>query len=402
MERIKESFFSEKSAMILSIACGVIFLLTIGGFMFFGNWKFSWLLDESKIGQFGDFVGGVAGSLIAFVAVILYYVALREQQKDTQLNQAAFHLQIKALNQQIKEFEAQRVELEATRKIYEQQTKTMRNQQFDSNFYSLLNVFLATKNTLNSEGKDYFQTLTNEISDITEYNKDDAITITLIKTINSYVDIYLNNRGSLSLFFITIYRLLKMIDDCDHFTFEQKIFYSKVLRSQITKDELLILYYNYHSQFGKKVQSLILKYNFLKNLETTSKLEFRRIFKFKKESQFKIITFLDSIGNLLRKNIKIATNIENTEAIKVEEEEKNSGIIVGIYIDEIVEVKVFLDNSNEDVLELERDEFCRLIEYYLYDELFLNKFSFPEVTNIELSTTTKHDQLIYNYNIQFK
>ena len=222
------------------------------------------------------------------------------------------------------------------------------------------------------------------------------------KTVKSYVDVYISNRPSLSLFFITIYRLLKMIDDCDHFTDDQKLFYAKVLRSQITKDELIILYYNYHSQFGKKAQSLILKYDFLKNLETTSKLEFVKRFAIKKENQFKIITFIDSLGNLLRKNVKLAQNIENVDAIKLEEEDKNSGIIIGLYIDEIVEVKIFLESTTTDVFEMPREKFNHFIEFYLYDEIFLNKFSSPGHVPIELSTTTKQDQLIYNYNIQFQ
>ena len=40
------------------------------------------ILDEAKVAQFGDFVGGVVGTLLAFVAAILYYVALKEQRKD--------------------------------------------------------------------------------------------------------------------------------------------------------------------------------------------------------------------------------------------------------------------------------------------------------------------------------
>ena len=120
--------FSEKTAKILSII-GVVFLIVSAIiFVLFGNWEFSAILDEAKIGQFGDFVGGVIGSLFAFVGVILYYVALKAQHEDVRTNKNALELQMKALNQQIEEFKAQTEELQETRKVYEEQTKLYREQ----------------------------------------------------------------------------------------------------------------------------------------------------------------------------------------------------------------------------------------------------------------------------------
>jgi hypothetical protein len=84
----------------------------------FGSWNFSQTLDESKIGQFGDFIGGVIGTILAFVAAVLYYVALKEQRKDIAINQEAAKLQNEALKKQIEEFEKQKEELELTRKVY--------------------------------------------------------------------------------------------------------------------------------------------------------------------------------------------------------------------------------------------------------------------------------------------
>jgi uncharacterized protein YoxC len=146
---INEILLTERTGVILSFISLLVIAIGIFVFIFYGSWQKTNTLDESKMGQLGDFIGGISGTLVALVGVVLYYVALREQRKEIKINQEALNLQITALNHQVDEFKAQKEELISTRKIYEQQTKTMRNQQFDSNFYSLLNVYLSIKNNLN-------------------------------------------------------------------------------------------------------------------------------------------------------------------------------------------------------------------------------------------------------------
>jgi uncharacterized membrane protein len=123
-----ENFFSEASGKLLSIL-GIIFIvLSFVTFLIFGNWEFSNSLNEEKVGQFGDFIGGVVGSLFSLAGVILFYVALKEQRRDININQENLRLQTEALNQQVDEFKEQKIELEETRKIYEEQTGLIREQ----------------------------------------------------------------------------------------------------------------------------------------------------------------------------------------------------------------------------------------------------------------------------------
>ena len=157
---IYESIFTEKTGILLSFVALAILIIGTFIFLYYGSWQKSSIIDEPIIAQFGDFVGGVIGTIVAFIGIILYYVALTEQRNDIKINQRALNLQITALNHQTTEFQAQKEELISTRKIYEQQTKTMKNQQFDSNFYSLLNVYVSLKNNLNEseENHDFFNT----------------------------------------------------------------------------------------------------------------------------------------------------------------------------------------------------------------------------------------------------
>lgn len=98
-------------------------------------------LDEEKIAQFGDFIGGVVGTLLAFSASLLYYVALKEQQKDIKINQ-------NSLDKQIEEFGRQVEELELSRKVYTDQHKTMLLQQFENNFFAYFDIYIKVKDKL--------------------------------------------------------------------------------------------------------------------------------------------------------------------------------------------------------------------------------------------------------------
>lgn len=396
--KFRENILSEKSAVSVLVFGTIMIIISVVFFLWLGSWTFNSKLDESKIAQFGDFIGGVVGSLFALVGVILFYVALKEQRRDFKTNQDAVNLQLKAFDQQIDEFKAQREELETTRKIYEQQTKTMKNQQFDSNFYSLLNVYITIKKNLESNS-DYFDEMFNQIIKDIDFEEGELLSDFHTKIINKYENIFLNNRNHLSQYFKTIYRLLKMIDDCEHLNDEEKNFYAKILRSQITNSELLVLYYNYHSSFGKKVQSLILKYDFLKHLETLSKVEFLKKFELKIEDKIQLILFTEKLKNLLSINIVAAKDFENTEPVKVEEKYERFDCIIGLFIDENIDLKIYFTRDLTEIFSLPLEKFKEFIYLFLSDELYYNKFIRSNNTEIQKSMTTDDDNLIFNFAI---
>lgn len=140
----KHSFmklFNETTSKIL-LWTG-IGLLVIGIVFFIFNdtiYDSNMKIDSSKFGQFGDYIGGLIGSLWALAGVILFYVALTEQRDDIKTNRSVFITQVNALEQQIKEFELQREELELTREVFIDQSKTLKLQQFESTFFNSLNL----------------------------------------------------------------------------------------------------------------------------------------------------------------------------------------------------------------------------------------------------------------------
>lgn len=383
--------FSEKTAKILSIIGLALFFISAFIFINFGSWKFSLILDETIMGQFGDFVGGVIGSLFAFIGVILYYIALKAQREDVQTNKNALNLQMQALNQQIEEFKAQTEELQETRKVYEEQTnlyreqtnyyqqqvkelkiqtKTSALQHFNSEFYSLLNVFIDIKNNCESLIDNILKTLHKSI----QHNKDE-ICNNLSWIIKEYTNLYYDNSKSLSIYFKTLYRLLKMIDD-SIIELDHKQRYAKTLRSQLSDNELLIIYYDYYSVLGEKVKILANKYKLLKHLNITDKLEIDiNVFK---ENKVHVLAYLNKLSLLLDSKIKQLQDLETDSKIIINENFNFIDISSNYSIEINDDDFIFGFEFSKEQKTYKKEDLNNLFLMFLYDYFYLSKLRIPQ------------------------
>lgn len=392
MEKLYKSIFNEKTASNSIIIGFIISLIMLLFFIFKGSYEFTFKdnISEEKIGQFGDFIGGVIGTLFSLVGVILFYIALKEQREDFKTNQEALKMQLDAFEQQIKEFELQREELTETRKIFEQQTKTMKSQQFESNFYSLLNVFISIQENFINKG--LFTQIIEEIKSkipITDYTS-------CYKNINSeYLNTYLANRADLAKYFMTLYRLFKIIEESPNLADSEKIYYHKILRSQINKDELLVLYYNYHSEFGKKPVPIALKYEYFKHLELFSKFEFEKTFNLLTQEIIHFNKILPRISDLVIRNLEKAKQITDEE-IK-EEIEIFKDVFAGIYIEDDIEIKLVVKNELANIDNIEINRYRDVFKYILIDIIYTRSFRIFQNTDLKESTTTSDSQTEFNF-----
>jgi len=137
-----------------------VFIVVFGVGLFLWNdfsIDFSKNIKSDKIAQFGDFIGGLVGSIWALAGVILFYVALKEQRKDFETNRKVLNAQTDALNQQIKEFELQREELAETRKVLNLQYETLNFQRFEGTFFKLIDLHHQFVDDLNSKELSTFE-----------------------------------------------------------------------------------------------------------------------------------------------------------------------------------------------------------------------------------------------------
>ena len=97
VNKIKAIIFSENFSLCIVAFSFVMLIASIVMFVGFSGWQFSCIIDEEKIAQFGDFTGGFIGTLLAFAASLLYFIALKEQQKDVKTDQVSLERQISQL-----------------------------------------------------------------------------------------------------------------------------------------------------------------------------------------------------------------------------------------------------------------------------------------------------------------
>lgn len=374
-----DRIFSDRTALLTTGISVSVMLVAIAVFLLFGNWHFSWVLDEQVIANFGDFIGGVVGTLLAFAAAVLYYVALKEQRKDVKNNQRSLSLQNQTLQQQIEEFRQQRFELEETRKVYERQTQlmseqamVMRRQQFESSFYSLLGVYTSCKSQLNSKEEDCFRTWIENISTKlpTEF-KNKSIFERHNDIIRLYDDLYVEKRDVLSPYINTIYRILYMIDNTTMLDEEGKMLYVKIFRAQLSDYETLFLYYNYHSNFSKKSRNIAYKLNFLKNYDYLLSIDAKNVHDSLLTEDRELQLFLQEFDDFL----KISINGFCEGFV----EEYHSPQRAFSYQDLYSEISSTPDISIKLTLPIKSEklskEFCALLSDFVRDRLFLSQFS---------------------------
>lgn len=373
-----DRFFSVKTALITTTFAMSILVVAFLLFVFFRSWNFSWILDEQIVAQFGDFVGGVVGTLLAFSAAILYYVALKEQRKDVENNKKSLELQNQALQQQIEEFKQQRVELEETRKVYERQTQLMseqshilKRQQFESSFYSMMRVYMDLKSHINSKETESFHSCIESIqrnlpSDISKnkiFDRHKAIQ-------TSFETVYLEKKDVLSPYFKTVHRILCIIDHATSLDNNEKMQYVKIFRAQLSDCETALLFYNYHSDFSGSSRNISYKFNFLKHYDYLYSLDAQIRHDVILQQDKELILFLHQFEDFIKESINTCCDISEEEPpLQMEFEYKK--IISQIVSTPDIIITLSIPVKSEKL----HDDFCSLFSDYICDRIFLSQFS---------------------------
>lgn len=395
--RMKPLHFISKDNFILTlILIGVVG--TVVGAIFF-LWHEPILVTEAKINsekiaQFGDFIGGFFGSIWALAGVFLFYKALTEQRIDFANNKKALDLQVQALNQQIEEFKLSRDEQVLSRKVYEDQSSTLKIQQFESNFYSLLNVYINIKNQFNSNDTEFFKSLLNEIKK--SYCQDSQHCKQHDVFIEKYLEIHDSNREKLSNYFRSLYRIITIINDSHFLTPKNKFFYSKIVRAQLSDYELIIISLNAHTYWGEKLKKHILKYNLLKHLPIFCKPEFEHFSSLQKDNR--LLLFSEELDRFLIKHLDLYYSIES-DIDKVEEKFNFFDVIVGIYFHDDIKITIYCDNELESTgLNLNEDSFQKFLSQYMYEkaieQTYLNKKRVDITTSLVQKESGKEFNII--------
>ncbi len=211
-------------------------------------------------GVFGDFIGGTLNPIFTFLTFMGLLITIILQQTELKESRIEFTKSADALIEQSKSLQKQNFEntffnlidlyngILANLEIYNYHSDTS---------YKARKVFIYIERCICIPDKEPNQDVYGQPIEALEkhYN---------LETFNNYAK-------DLRHYFRIIYQILKFIDNVN-ITSDEKLFYSNIFRSQFSDAELLALFFNCLSKYGKeKFKPLVEKYEFFEHLVINEK-----------------------------------------------------------------------------------------------------------------------------------
>jgi len=308
MVEIKKSVIIWSSIISLAvIILGIVCFLWGRIFFSFAN-----TIESEVFGQFGDFVGGIVGTILVFLSILLlYYTFLLTKSQIVLQRQQHEELRIETKHQielQQIQYEKQQIETRFFELLKIHRDNALQIQKNDDNIFKLFveevnNNYSAVKSWKNEKEsiisiKDvigvsyltFFYGVTskegrNTIKDVLQQvsqNIDSQFVNDFI-----YEQIVWGNNPSkgheieLGHYFRHLYQIVKYINtrDTNILSYKERYEYIKTLRAQLTTYEQILLFWNSLSPLGEsweikrrndshidKNKCLITKYNLIKNI----------------------------------------------------------------------------------------------------------------------------------------
>lgn len=182
-------------------------------------------------------------------------------------------LQRRELALQRQELSLTRTELEGQKLQISAQNDVLRAQNFENTFFQLLKslneivsaVDLRDSNYGVTKGRDCFRIFYRRLGrSYSVVEKDNPNADKRQLAVLAYERLYVEIQGEIGHYFRTLYNLVKFVHQSGA---QDKRFYTNLIRAQLSSDELLMLFYNCASSYGReKFKPLIEEYALLKTL----------------------------------------------------------------------------------------------------------------------------------------
>lgn len=237
----------------------VVTLLFIGGFALIFKWQHiicwfdkDYVVDNELLGTFGDFIGGVLGTIFALISTLIMIRTFNQQRIVTDKNQ-----------------------------------EQIENQRFNDLFFELLHLYQSEISELSGmderkrgnnieviryTDKDFFdfekELVQRAFRPTTSYYGN------IRSAVKIYMLFYIKHRTKVAACFRTLYRMYDLIDKAD-LKEDVKKNYLKIIRAQLTDSELFFLRYNGMTYYGQNFLNYMNKYHVLKHLPAFELLEFK-------------------------------------------------------------------------------------------------------------------------------
>lgn len=222
-------------------------------------------IDSAVWGTFGDFVGGVLGTIVALYSAYLLVMTFQNQIK-TNANVVKTNEDSIKTNQDT--IESNKKTIAQTRlQIFDSQFNTL-----FSLYHKSLDAYTWNDGSTTTHGREAFDKMASDFRDMgfenhTEYKRRS------IGAVSEYRVLYACRRRELSVHFRMLYLLCKLVAE-EKMKENYRVSYVKSIRGQLSEGELLLLRYNGYTSYGQKMCQYINHFNLLKHLPVMSLLEF--------------------------------------------------------------------------------------------------------------------------------
>lgn len=329
-----------------------------------------YVLNTEIVGHYGDFIGGFIGTLLS---VGLLYYTLYLQRKES-----------------------------------EQNAKVYKKQQLNDDFYHLMSLYQDTLKTLSfdeadSEFKLYGKEALHSYLDDMCLGFDDSKHISLRKkAVLTYLDFYGSYSDFAPIYYRTLYRMCELLYNQEDDTEYKNVELIKILRSQLSDAELVLMRYNVQTRMGKKFQQYVNSFNLLKHLPPLDLLEYKKYRKMLNDN--KLISMLNIVLVQLRQKMEDILDVTNNTHITVNEYQSVVSISVKTS-DRRDRLELNITRKKVNVLptfdplnclmKFDDNTLMELMEYFLYDCFVLHNFQMYNVRKeIEFKTSSEdlHDK----------
>lgn len=220
--------------------------------------------DNGVWGQFGDYVGGTLNPVFGFLSLVILLYVLRQNERALQMSK--------------EELELTRQELKNSATALAEQSETLKVQRFEQTFFSLLDLYSKNLAELTFFQKTDKKAIALFYDHLKSYSKSEIIdgySGKIIKTEMLYGDLNGFDKQFeafakayneyLAHYFRIIYHILKFVDAANIIN---KQTYANLLRAQLSTAEILLLFYNGISSFGReKMLPLMFRYDLLQHID---------------------------------------------------------------------------------------------------------------------------------------
>lgn len=225
----------------------ILFMIGVAALLIIGAYPF-YTMEHLKLNDFGDYFGGTANPVLTFLTFIGLLLTIQIQQQ---------------------ELKDSRIQFERSADALRDQHEVMLKQSFEATFFQMLSIHNDIVNSIDlsgvreRHGRDCFDVFYSRLK--TAYEREveatpDASELEIVRV--AYGHFWDQNQQNLGHYFRYLYNFIKFVRESR----KARGPYVKLVRSQLSDKELVLLYYNCLSTYGAKFKPLAEQFELFDNM----------------------------------------------------------------------------------------------------------------------------------------